>query len=491
MHVPFRPLLAATAVAAAALTAPLGAAATASAAGTAPKPGLTGTPITLDNNADLTGGYDAATTAAGTTYIAWIAAHGSADRTVYLCILPPGKTACSGGIKSTSSLNGTSAQGIHVIVAGSTVTLVWFHDTPQSVDGPENAKIATATVQNGVLSAAHDQAPAPSFGTLEDVAAGPGGTVWTVAAHSGTQSVQVVPGFGNKPVTVPTPYLVSTNQGVQLAFAGSTPLMAIQMGGSIGEPIAYASEVSGKWSAFKDVANTWTAGANLGLAQTTSGVRALASIDNASYQPVVTRWTGSSFSPRQLTGDKNPCPPSSHDPVADASGRMADISMECGDVAIANLTDTLHAAMVRFANGGTFGGGPPQLATTPRGHGWAVWSIEASTDDTLMAGPVLLPGRAVPAQATGQGNQVKLTGPASCLPPVGITAKVAGTPTTGWQVTSSSLALDGKAFSGTTLDGSTLAGGSSHTLTGTVTFTKGGTHLPVTATLKFKSCPNP
>src|SRR6185437_5966301 len=159
--------------------------------------------------------------------------------------------------------------------------------------------------------------------------------------------------------------------------------------------------------------------------------------------------------------------------------------------AIANLTDTLHAAMVRFANGGTFGGGPPQLATTPRGHGWAVWSIEASTDDTLMAGPVLLPGRAVPAQATGQGNQVKLTGPASCLPPVGITAKVAGTPTTGWQVTSSSLALDGKAFSGTTLDGSTLAGGSSHTLTGTVTFTKGGTHLPVTATLKFKSCPNP
>jgi len=485
-------MLAAIAVAAAALTVPLGAAATASAAGaTAPKPGLTGTPITLDTSADLTGGYDAATTAAGTTYIAWIAAHGTADRTVYLCILPPGATACSGGIKSTSSLNGTSAQGIHVIIIGSTVTLVWFHDTPQSVDGPENAKIATATVQNGVLSAAHDQAPAPSFGTLEDVAAGPGGTIWTLMAHTGTQSLQVVPGLGNKPVTVPTPYLVATNQGAQLAFAGSTALMVIQMGGSIGTPIAYASEVSGKWSAFKDVANTWTAGANLGLAQTTSGVRALASIDNASYQPVVTKWTGSSFSPRQLTGDRNPCAPSSHDPVADASGRMADISMECGDVAIANLTDTLHAAMVRFANGGTFGGGPPQLATTPRGRGWAVWSIEASTDDTLMAGPVLLPGRDVSASATGQGNQVKLTGPVSCLPPVGITVKVAGTAATGWKVTSSSVALDGKALSGTTLDGSTLTAGSSHTLTGKVTFTKGATNLPVTATLKFKSCPAP
>ena len=47
------------------------------------------------------------------------------------------------------------------------------------------------------------------------------------------------------------------------------------------------------------------------------------------------------------------------------------------------------------------------------------------------------------------------------------------------------------ALSGTTLDGSALTAGTSHTLTGTVTFSKGGTHLPVTATLKFTSCPNP
>ena len=53
------------------------------------------------------------------------------------------------------------------------------------------------------------------------------------------------------------------------------------------------------------------------------------------------------------------------------------------------------------------------------------------------------------------------------------------------------MARDGTALSGTTLDGATLTAGSSHTLTGTVTFTKGSTHLPVTATLKFKSCPNP
>src|SRR2546430_4125938 len=40
---------------------------------------------------------------------------------------PSAATACSGGIQNTSSLSGTSAQGMHVIVAGSTVTLVWFH----------------------------------------------------------------------------------------------------------------------------------------------------------------------------------------------------------------------------------------------------------------------------------------------------------------------------------------------------------------------------
>jgi hypothetical protein len=58
-------------------------------------------------------------------------------------------------------------------------------------------------------------------------------------------------------------------------------------------------------------------------------------------------------------------------------------------------------------------------------------------------------------------------------------------------VTSSTLALNGTALTGATLDGSTLTPGKAYTLTGTVTFSNGGTHLPVTATLKFTSCPNP
>jgi hypothetical protein len=484
-------MLAATAVAAAAMTVPFyGAVATAAAhAGAAPRPGLTAAPITLASETTLAGGYDAATSAAGTTYIAWLGDTGT-GRIVHLCVLPAGATACSGGVQSTPSLGTSSAAGMHVILTpGGKVTLVWSHDTAKSGSGPENSKIATAAVQNGTLSAAHDQEPAPSFGTLMDAAPGPGGSIWTVDQPPGAESLQVTPGFGGKQVNLATAFMPGS---AQLAFSGSTAVLAIQQAGTITQPISYASEQGGKWTAFKQLANTWTGAANLGLAQTTSGVRVLASVDNSDYSPVVSRWTGSSFSPPQLTGDKNSCAPSSHDPVADASGRMADISNECEDLAVANLTDTLHAAVVRFPSGGTIGGAAPQLATAPRGHGWAVWSIEATTGgDNLLAGPVLLPGRAVSAQATGQGNQVKLTGPASCLPPVGIAVKAAGTPAAGWTVTSSSLALDGTALSGTTLDGSALTAGTSHTLTGTVTFTKGGTHLPVTATLKFTSCPNP
>ncbi len=217
----------------------------------------------------------------------------------------------------------------------------------------------------------------------------------------------------------------------------------------------------------------------------------LATVDNADYWPVVSRWTGSSFSPPQLTGDKNSCAPSSHDPVADASGRMADISEECEDLAVANLTDTLHAAVVRFPSGGTIAGASPQLATAPRGHGWASGPSRPPPATTCWPGRCCCPGATCPRRRPGRATRRKLTGPASCLPPVGIAVKAAGTPAAGWTVTSSSLALDGNALSGTTLDGATLTAGTSHTLTGTVTFTKGGTHLPVTATLKFTSCPNP
>jgi hypothetical protein len=105
---------------------------------------------------------------------------------------------------------------------------------------------------------------------------------------------------------------------------------------------------------------------------------------------VVAQWTGSAFGSLTLTGDTNNCAPSSHDPVSEASGRLADVSMECGDVAIANLPDTLHADLFRFLVNGTFAGTLPQITTTPSGRAWVTWSIQTTTGDELFAAPLQL-----------------------------------------------------------------------------------------------------
>ncbi len=276
----------------------------------------------------------------------------------------------------------------------------------------------------------------------------------------------------------------------RLRFTGSTAVLAIQKAGAITDPVSYASRKGGSWSAFRTLRKTWTSDANLGLASTRSGIRLLASVSHAGYWPVVSRWTGSSFSAPQLTGDRNNCSPASHDPVADASGRMADVSEECSKLAVANLTDTRHAAMVRFASGGTFAGGIPQITTTPRGRGWVVWSIESSVSDKLLAAPVLLPARTRTVHKTSHGSRASLTGPASCLPPVGVHVTVSGRAAAHWHVASTSLRLDGTAHS-RTLNGASLAGGSSHTLAGRVTFADGGARRTVTVQLTFRTCPNP
>jgi hypothetical protein len=462
---------------------------TASPARAAPRPGRAGKPITLANNISPDG-FDAATDAHGTTYIGWIASHGTAaDRTVYLCTLPRGKTACAGGIQHAPSLGGSSASGLRVLATpAGQVTLVWFHDTTASENGPDGSEIATATRQpDGSLSAPADAATGPSFGNLLDAALAPGGGIWVVTEPSSGSTVQIRPGLGSAPVTLHTPYGVGD---AGLAFSGSTAVLAIQKDGSITVPVSYADHKAGSWSGFRTLARTWTAGANLGLVHTTSGIRLLAAVPNADYWPVVSRWTGSSFSRPQPTGDRNNCAPRTHDPVADASGRLADVSQECENLAVANLSDTLHAAVVRFSSGGTLAAGIPQITTTPRGRGWVVWAIESSVSDRLLAVPVLLPGRLRTVSKSSHGDRAVLSGPASCLPPTEISVRVTGSPARHWHVVSRRLRLDGRAHSAG-LNGAALTAGRSYTLTGLVTFADGGARRAVTAGLKFRSCPNP
>jgi hypothetical protein len=454
----------------------------------ASKPGPQHRPILLQDHAEFSG-YDAATDAAGTTYIGWISDTGS-GRKVHLCTLPRRAVACQGGISTISSLDTitSSAQGLHVLVTSTGhVTLVWMHDTTASENGPQGSEIADATASNGgPLGAPADVATAPSFGTMEDAAVGPGGAIWVVTETSALTTLQVRPGITAAPVSLKPPYEVGN---AQLAFAGSTAVLAIQQAGAITHPVAYASHKT-SWSGFKNLGRTWTSDANLGLTGTRSGVRLLASVSNADYWPVVSRWTGSGFTRPALTGDRNNCSPSSHDPVSDASGRMADVSEECSNLAVANLTDTTHAAVVRFGSGGTFAGGIPQIATAPSGRSWVVWSIESSTANKLLAAPVLLPGRTVTVTAAKAGNRAILTGPASCLPAVTVGVRLRGSAARHWRVLRGSIRLGSKVLK-SSLNGAGLTAGHLYTLAGTVTFADGSARRVVTARLRFRTCANP
>ena len=470
---------------------PAAQAATQVAAQAAVRPGLTGSPITLATNAQFSG-YDMATGPDGTAYIGWIGDTG-AGRTVSLCTLPRGATRCAGGIQTIASagdsIGTSSAAGLRLLVSKSSlVTLVWMHDTVAAESGPEGDKIAIATSQGGgPLSAEADVSPAPSFGDLLAATLAPGGGIWTVAHPSGgVSSVQITRGLGNSPQTLKTPFWPGR---AVVAFNGASAVLAIDKYGAITLPVSYARQSGTGWTGFKPIAKTWNV-AGFGMAATTGGLRLIASENNAGYHPVVSRLTASGWSAPALTGDSNNCAPFSHDVVADASGRLADVSEECGNVAVANLANTRRAAIFRFGSRGTFAGGEPQLTTSPSGRGWVAWSVESATGNKLLVAPLLLPGLDVTTSSTGSHGRVVVTGPASCLPPVDVPVGVAGHPASGWKVASKSLKL-GAAAVGAVLHGAGLTPGKSYTLTGTVTFARGTARGTGRASLSFRACPKP
>jgi hypothetical protein len=464
-------------------------AASAAPARPAANPGRTGPAITLARKVELSG-YDAATDAAGTSFVGWIgsASDNPAGRVIYLCTLPRGATRCAGGIASTPSLGSSTAFGLRVLATpGGKVTLVWQYSTTASEFGPDGDEIATSTRQSdGSLSTATDQATAPSFGTMLDAALAPDGSIWIVSETGSETTLQLRPGFGHATVNLTTPWEVGS---AQIAFGGGDAVLGIHKGGAITVPVSYAVNAGHGWSKFRAVSRTWS-GAGFGLVHTNSGIRLIATVNNADYWPVVSRFSHGSFTRPQLTGDRHNCAPSTHDVVADSSGRMADVSIECDDLALANLTDTLHAAVVRINGGGTFSAGAPQLTTRPSGRGWVVWSIEDTAGNKLLVAPVLLAGRTRTVTASSGTNRAHLTGPASCLPPVTIKLHVSGSAARHWHVVSTALFLNGKPH-GKSLNGGSLTAGKSYKLSGRVTFADGGTRRTVKARLTFRTCPNP
>jgi hypothetical protein len=475
---------------AAVIAAAVGTTTAAAQAASAAKPGLVGGRVVLQDHASFSG-YDVATDAAGNTYIGWIGddnADQVANRQIYLCTLPPAGNACKGGVQVIPSLDISGAAGLRVLATpGGAVTLVWFHMTsPQAYNG-RDGRIAIATSQSGgPLTPATDISDTVSNGELLDAELGPGGAVWTVSAKgAGTNSLEVHEGIGAPAITLSMPY--SPGAGI-LAFAGTTPVIAVQSYGAITTPVG----VSYGLGAFHPVAKTWTAGANIGLVGTKSGVRLIASVDNADYWPVVAKWAGTSFAKPRITGDTHPCAPSTHDLNTDASGRLADVSNECDKITVANLPTTTTASLFQFPSGGTVANGIPQIATTPRGHGVVVWSIESTNGNRLYFNRVLLPGLNGSVGKAGAHGRVTLTGPVSCQPASTIAVSVKGSPAAGWKVGLNRLSFGGKTTGAKlTIDGSKLTPGKVYTLQGKVVFTKSGATSVVTETLKFRSCINP
>ena len=458
----------------------------------AAKAGLTGAAITLANNAEFSG-YDLATGPNGTTYVGWIGNTGS-GRAVSLCTLPRGATRCAGGVQTIASAPdptfSSTAAGLWVLVSKSNlVTLVWMHSTVASENGPEGDEIAIATSQGGgKLSAERDVSRGPSFGTLLDAAMAPNGSIWTAANPTGaSHKLQITRGLGAAFQTISAPYF--PGEGL-IAFNGGSAVIAVDKAGAVTQPIAFARQSGGGWTGFKPVARTWSV-AGFGLTGTTSGVRLIATENNADYHPVVSRLTNAGWTTPTLTGDVSNCFPSSYDVVADASGRLAAASPECDDsIAVENLANTRHAAIVRFAVKGTMAGGTPQLTTAPSGRGWVAWSIESASGDRLLVAPVLLPGLDVTATRSVGAGRVSATGPATCLPPVDVAVGVVGRPASGWRVASKSLKLGGSAV-GAVLHGATLTPGRAYTLAGTVVFARGSARSTGRASVGFRTCPRP
>jgi hypothetical protein len=454
--------------------------------------GLIGSPLTLDSHVQYDG-YDAATDAAGNAYIGWIANSSrtnGASRTVYLCTLRPGATSCLGGAaQHVASLGIASAEGLRVLATrAGHVTLIWYHQ--KAGTSPAVGELAESTSDaGGTLTTPTDVAGAPGEGELLDAEFGPGGSIWTVAyAGLPAKSIDVREGVSSAAKSVKLPWSPSF---AQLAFAGSKPIMSVEKDAAITTGPAYGSESGGHWSAFHALAGTWAVGTNADLTATRHGVRLITAVGNASYRPVISRWTGSGFSHRALTADSSNCAPTTHDSYSDASGRLVDVASECDTkLAIADFPNDNQAAIFRFSTMGLPADGKPQIATTSRGVGFVAWSVEdGSTGDKLRVVRVRLPDRTTSVTKRAGKNWVTVTGPMSCLPIVSTPIRVTAHHAKGWTVGTKTLRLGHKKLHGSSLDGSSLSAGKTYRLVGSAVFHHGTHHKKLTATLKFQSCP--
>jgi hypothetical protein len=458
-------------------------------------PGVTGSAVVLGKTIKLVA-YDVAANSKGEAYIAWISDDGTdpnKHRFVHFCALPAGASSCAYQTK-IPALSDNSATDLKVLVHGNgNVELVWFHDTPNSINGPQNAEIAVATAIDGrSLSNGTDVASAPSFGHLLTAELAPTGEIWTVAyaglgdGHPLQVRRPITAGFDS--VSLPAGYGVAD---AELAFAGGKAVLTYTRYGSISDPVKFRSRSlsGGGWSSIETVQNTWTGSGSVALETTTHGMRLVTGVDDARYRAVISKWTGSDFTPRALTADADQsCSPSSHDGWADGSGRLLDVSLAlCGKITVTNYADGYHAGFVRIGYPGvaTFS---PQIASGVRGIATLVYSVLGTTGHVLRVLHVRLPDPTRTVSDNSTGGRVVVTGPQTCLPPVNVHVAWSHPAANNWSFMSGSLRLGNTAITGTTLDGANLTPGTQYNLIGTATFARGSSRSTAKATLTFRTC---
>jgi hypothetical protein len=429
--------------------------------------GPTGAALVLGTGIGTFTGLDVATDqSSGAAYVGWISSGtGDPEREVHLCVLPAGATACAGGVLETASLTDWStAAGLHVVVTSpGHVSLVWYHTSA-------TGHLTSISYAGGPTlgSAVESTVAAPVNGSLEDVQLGPDGQLWAVtedAASISSNVLTVRDGLNGAPTSVPVPFSVSK---AQLAFNGSQPILAFGHGSDIGYPVKVAS---GPGWGVSEVAGSWQKGTAYDIVGTSSGARMVASEADAGYFPVSLAWSGSTFAGPVLTGDKNNCSPVSHDLVTDPSGRIADVTTECEQIAVTNMGDTRHAAVALFPTGGTVAGPEPQIGSFARGNAWVAWGIQVTGGDQLQVAPVELPtSEAAVTSTKKRAGTLTLTGPSGCAPaaPGGWDTSVG--PKAKFKAGKVKVTLDGRAVAARgSFDGATLSSGSSHRLLAKVT----------------------
>ena len=226
------------------------------------------------------------------------------------------------------------------------------------------------------------------------------------------------------------------------------------------------------------------------LKGTAHGVRLIATSGPDFYRPAIAKWNGHGFSKPALTADHNNCAPGTHDASTDPSGRLLDVSNECGQITVANFVNDDTAAIYRFKAGDTVTS-VPQIASGSRGVATVVWSTEtaAANGNILHVLRVPLPDTTHTVLKQGRGGKISLIGPTTCLPPVLVHVKLGAKAAKHWAIRTRTLKLGSQAVSKNRINGATLAPGKKYTLHGTVVFGKGSSRNTVKATLSFATCP--